>query len=177
MATVAFVVHPFHPEAGSIAARAEAWLTERGHDVIRLGDVSAGGEHAGTAAGPSLRAGVDLAVSLGGDGTMLRTVALACGQGVPVLGVNLGRLGYLTEIEPHGLDAALERLAGRDPQKARLVELRYFAGLTGDQAAAVLGISPSSADRLWTYTRAWLRRDLGIGGDPDAQSSARGGNS
>jgi RNA polymerase sigma factor (TIGR02999 family) len=61
------------------------------------------------------------------------------------------------------LDAALVRLAEQDPLKARLVELRYFAGLTGDQAAAVLGISPSSADRHWVYTRAWLRRELGFG--------------
>ncbi len=61
------------------------------------------------------------------------------------------------------LDAALHRLAEHDPQKAKLVELRYFAGLTGDQAAAVLGISASSADRLWVYTRAWIRRELGFG--------------
>jgi RNA polymerase sigma factor (TIGR02999 family) len=69
------------------------------------------------------------------------------------------------EMDLLALDAALERLAERDPQKARLVELRYFAGLTGDQAAAVLGISPSSADRQWTYTRAWLRRELGLGAE------------
>ena len=61
------------------------------------------------------------------------------------------------------LDAALHRLAEHDPLKARLVELRYFAGLTGDQAAAVLGLSASSADRQWVYTRAWLRRELGFG--------------
>jgi RNA polymerase sigma factor (TIGR02999 family) len=61
------------------------------------------------------------------------------------------------------LDAALHRLAEHDPLKAKLVELRYFCGLTGDQAAAVLGISPSSADRHWVYTRAWLRRELGYG--------------
>jgi RNA polymerase sigma factor (TIGR02999 family) len=61
------------------------------------------------------------------------------------------------------LDAALLRLAEHDPLKAKLVELRYFAGLTGDQAAAVLGLSPSSADRQWVYTRAWLRRELGFG--------------
>jgi RNA polymerase sigma factor (TIGR02999 family) len=67
------------------------------------------------------------------------------------------------EMDLLALDAALDRLAERDPQKARLVELRYFAGLTGDQAAAVLGISPSSVDRQWTYTRAWLRRELGLG--------------
>jgi RNA polymerase sigma factor (TIGR02999 family) len=58
------------------------------------------------------------------------------------------------------LDAALVKLAQRDPLKGRLVELRYFAGLTGDQAAAVLGISPSSADRHWVYARAWLRREV-----------------
>jgi RNA polymerase sigma factor (TIGR02999 family) len=64
------------------------------------------------------------------------------------------------------LDAALHRLAEHDPLKARLVELRYFAGLTGDQAAAVLGLSPSSADRQWVYARAWLRRELGFGAAP-----------
>jgi RNA polymerase sigma factor (TIGR02999 family) len=81
------------------------------------------------------------------------------------------------EMDLLALDAALDRLAARDPQKARLVELRYFAGLTGDQAAAVLGISPSGADRQWTYTRAWLRRELGLADDPEARFSGRGRNS
>ena len=61
------------------------------------------------------------------------------------------------------LDAALSRLAEYDPQKAKLVELRYFAGLTGEQAAQVLGLSASTVDRLWVYTRAWLRREMGFG--------------
>jgi RNA polymerase sigma factor (TIGR02999 family) len=55
------------------------------------------------------------------------------------------------------LDEALQKLAAADPLKAKLVELRYFAGLTGDQAAAVLGISPTTADRHWAYARAWLQ--------------------
>ncbi len=58
------------------------------------------------------------------------------------------------------LDEALGRLAALDPQKARLVELRYFAGLTADQAAEVLGISPSTADRHWRYARAWLQAEV-----------------
>jgi RNA polymerase sigma factor (TIGR02999 family) len=65
------------------------------------------------------------------------------------------------------LNEALDRLAEHDPVKARLVELRYFGGLTGDQAARILGISPSTADRHWTYARAWLRREIlgeGAGG-------------
>jgi RNA polymerase sigma factor (TIGR02999 family) len=55
------------------------------------------------------------------------------------------------------LNEALEQLALEDPIKARLVELRYFAGLTNDQAADVLDISPSTADRHWAYARAWLQ--------------------
>ncbi len=58
------------------------------------------------------------------------------------------------------LDEALQKLAVRDPAKARLVELRFFAGLTGEQAAAVLGISPTTADRHWAYARAWLRAEV-----------------
>jgi RNA polymerase sigma factor (TIGR02999 family) len=58
------------------------------------------------------------------------------------------------------LDAALTRLAAEDPQAARLVELRHFAGLTVAEAAGVLGIAPRTADRLWAYARAWLHRQL-----------------
>jgi RNA polymerase sigma factor (TIGR02999 family) len=55
------------------------------------------------------------------------------------------------------LDEALTQLAALDPRKAQLVELRFFAGLTNDQAAAVLGVSPTTADRDWAFARAWLR--------------------
>jgi RNA polymerase sigma factor (sigma-70 family) len=58
------------------------------------------------------------------------------------------------------LDEALARLADRDPVKADLVKLRYFAGLTLDQAAAALGLSPSTADRYWAYARAWLHQEI-----------------
>jgi RNA polymerase sigma factor (TIGR02999 family) len=54
------------------------------------------------------------------------------------------------------LHGALEQLARRDAQKAKLVELRYFGGLTLEQAAACLDISLSTADRAWRYARAWL---------------------
>jgi RNA polymerase sigma factor (TIGR02999 family) len=59
------------------------------------------------------------------------------------------------------LDEALERLAAVEPQKAELVKLRSFAGLSLDAAASLLGISPSTADRWWAYARAWLLRSLG----------------
>jgi RNA polymerase sigma factor (TIGR02999 family) len=59
------------------------------------------------------------------------------------------------------LDEALAKLAQLDPVKAELVKLRYFAGLTSDQAAEVLGLSPATADRYWAFARAWLFRELG----------------
>jgi len=66
----------------------------------------------------------------------------------------------LPEEELLALHDALDRLKGEDPQKAQLVELRYFAGLTGDQAAEVLDISPSTADRYWAFARAWLQAEV-----------------
>lgn len=58
------------------------------------------------------------------------------------------------------VDEALGRLAKVEPEAAKLVELRYFAGLSIPQAADILGIAPRSADRLWAYARAWLRREI-----------------
>jgi len=61
------------------------------------------------------------------------------------------------DVELLALDEALTHLAALDARKSQLVELRFFAGLTSDQAAAVLGISPTTADRDWAFARAWLR--------------------
>lgn len=58
------------------------------------------------------------------------------------------------------LHEALERFAVEQPQKARLVELRFFGGLTLEQAAETLGISLSTADRSWRYARAWLHEAM-----------------
>jgi RNA polymerase sigma factor (TIGR02999 family) len=55
------------------------------------------------------------------------------------------------------LDEALRQLEVEDPRKAELVKLRFFAGLTADQAAAALGVSTSTAEKDWTYARSWLR--------------------
>ncbi len=58
------------------------------------------------------------------------------------------------------LDEALTKLASKDKVKADLVKLRYFAGLTLEQAADILGLSTTSAKRQWTYARAWLYRQI-----------------
>jgi RNA polymerase sigma factor (TIGR02999 family) len=59
------------------------------------------------------------------------------------------------------LDQALGRLAERDPDQARLVELRYFGGLTIEETAEVLGVSPATVKRSWMVARAWLKKELG----------------
>jgi NAD+ kinase len=123
MASVGVVIHPERELASELARDAAAWLTERGHEVrLPLKD-------AGIAKLPELGVpestftrGLDVALCLGGDGTMLRTVDLVAADGVPVIGVNVGQLGYLTEVEPQGLRMALKRfLAGSYEVEERML--------------------------------------------------------
>jgi RNA polymerase sigma factor (TIGR02999 family) len=74
----------------------------------------------------------------------------------------------LPEEDLLALDEALTRLAAEDPVRARLVQLRYFAGLSNEEAARALGISAATAKRYWRYARAWLHREVGKGDDPGA---------
>ncbi len=58
------------------------------------------------------------------------------------------------------VDEALQKLACSDPRKGFLVELRFFGGMTNEEAAAVLGISERTAKRDWSYAKAWLHRQM-----------------
>jgi len=58
------------------------------------------------------------------------------------------------------LDEALNRLKAQDPSKAQLIQLRFFAGLSNDEAAKILGVSSATAKRNWRYARAWLHREI-----------------
>lgn len=64
------------------------------------------------------------------------------------------------EIDVVALDDALTRLANMDPEQGRLVELRYFGGLSIEETAAVMGTSPATVKREWATARAWLKREL-----------------
>jgi RNA polymerase sigma factor (TIGR02999 family) len=63
-------------------------------------------------------------------------------------------------IDVLALDAALDRLAAIDQRQSRLVELRFFGGLTGDEIAAVIGVAPITVKRDWALAKAWLSREL-----------------
>lgn len=64
------------------------------------------------------------------------------------------------EMDLVALDEVLERLGGLDERKAQLVELRFFAGMTSEEAAEVLDISRTTASEEWRMARAWLYREL-----------------
>ena len=66
------------------------------------------------------------------------------------------------------LDAALEKLAAIDPRKGRVVEMRYFGGMTLEEAAEVLEVSPNTVMRDWRMARAWLEREISGGGSLEA---------
>ena len=140
MSSVLLVAHRERADAGALAARAAEWLRDRGRrawmtpdDATAVGLTElASDESAGTA---------DLAVCIGGDGTMLRTVHLLHGAGVPVIGVNVGLLGYLTEVEPHAMPQALERWFAGPEHGNWFLEERMMLDLTVRRAG--------QPDRTW----------------------------
>jgi len=66
-----------------------------------------------------------------------------------------------TDVDLLAIDEALDRLAAIDPQQARVVELRFFSGLSVEETAAALGVSAKTVKRDWSVARAWLRREIG----------------
>ena len=70
------------------------------------------------------------------------------------------REGGTGGVDVLALDTALEKLAALDPQQAKIVELRYFGGLTVEEVAEALEISPATVKRHWTVARAWLHKEL-----------------
>jgi NAD+ kinase len=114
---VGLVLHQQRAQARDLAREAASWLRMAGHRVVvpaedaGLVDADDGLEVVEHAAfGPEL----DLVLSLGGDGTMLRTVEMTAAHDVDVLGVNVGHMGYLTEVEPPALTDALARYFAGD---------------------------------------------------------------
>ena len=87
------------------------------------------------------------------------------GEGVPCISVDdVGEVPAPNDIPILALDLALDRLQKVDPELARIVELRAFAGLTIEEAAHVLKVSSSTAKRDWRTAKAWLTRELGAPG-------------
>ena len=145
MSTIVVVVNESRPHAVELAGQAAAWLVEHGHTVrLPKHDAHAAGlDEYG--AEPEGLADVDLALSLGGDGTMLRAVHLGAPLGAPVLGVNLGRLGYLADVEPDRLCPALEQFTAGD----YAIEERTMLSITveGEEASTHLALNEAVLEK------------------------------
>lgn len=115
MRTAGIIVHHERPAARKLAAGLAAELTDEGVEVrMPRAEAMALGLN-GIACSPSSFApGLGFVLALGGDGTILRAVDMVAGAGVPVLGVNVGQLGFLAEVEPSDLAEALRRILAGD---------------------------------------------------------------
>lgn len=151
MATVVLVLNPGRPRAVELAREAADWLLGSGHSVrVPDEDATAGGLADHAYPDDDIASGADLAVSLGGDGTILRTVGLVADHEVPVLGVNVGRLGYLAHVEPDQLIGALRRVVEGDfaVEERLLLCVRIHAGPGGDpQPVSLLALNEAVVEK------------------------------
>ncbi len=148
MSTVAFLVHPDRAQAWDLAQLGVDWVKEAGHEarLLRLQGTNGVEENGAKCDLEQVDlAHVDLAVSLGGDGTFLRLVPLAYEANVPILGVNFGRLGYLLELRPDQLIEALaSTLAGSSVTEDRTA-LEISVHHSSDHVVA----GETDANRVW----------------------------
>lgn len=126
---------PHHQRAKAVAERAAEWLEATGVEVrVPAPDAAVTGLDRFAADPETFAIGLTFAVSLGGDGTVLRTVDLVGAEGVPVLGVNLGKFGFLTEIDPEHLEGALRRVLAGDYKVSERMVLQVEVTTDGPAA-------------------------------------------
>lgn len=173
MATVAVVPHHTRPEARQLAGDVIAWLEERGHEVrIPVADARAVRMQAWSFPEEEVGDGLDLAVALGGDGTMLRTVDLVCGSRTPVLGVNVGQLGYLTTVEQSGLLGALDRFFAGDYSVEERMTLHVEIQSPGTDPVTRMALNEAVLEK--TLSGHTVRMAISINGGPFLTTAADG---
>ena len=147
-ATRAVGIVPHPQRAAAYAGRAARFLLDSGVEVrvpapnaddVGLSDLACEPD--------AFAAGLDFVVSLGGDGTMLRTVDLVASEGVPVLGVNLGQLGFLTEVEPAQLEEALGRALAGESQISERMVLSVVVDSDGSAAGKWLALNEAVLEK------------------------------
>jgi NAD+ kinase len=124
------------------------WLEQREHEVRLLPADAERLQQPGAAVPPEeFAVGLDLVVSLGGDGTMLHAAGLAAAEQVPILGVNLGTLGYLTEVEPAGLRMALKRFLAGSYQVEERMRLQVSIHRSAGEAQEVTALNEAVVEK------------------------------
>ncbi|MGH3686376.1 MAG: NAD kinase [Pseudonocardiaceae bacterium] len=148
---VLLVLHTGHPEYSGTAEHVAHRLAEAG---IGLRVLAAETAHLDPAlrdhqvpTGPEAAAGAELVVVLGGDGTLLRAAELARPCGVPLLGVNLGRVGFLAEADPDSLEAAVRAIVNGDYLVDERMTIDVTASLNGSTLARTWALNEASVEK------------------------------
>ncbi len=161
---VALVVNPSRRRAESLAETARAWWERAGFEVII--------DRVGGALTSTVTEPLDFAISLGGDGTMLRAVQATVGRFVPLLGVNLGSLGYLTQAEPETAEAAFARLVAGDFTIERRMALQASTHPKSGAGRRFSALNEVTVER--TAPGRTLRLSVHIDGEPFLTYAADG---
>jgi NAD+ kinase len=157
--------HRERVRAGELAAHAAEWLAAHGAsaalpkaeaDVIGRPDLGVDPD--------TFPQGLDVVISLGGDGTMLRAIDQSYEAGVPVLGVNVGQMGYLTEVEPDDLERALERLLAGDYHVEERMMLSVEVTSEGPAGGRWYALNETVLEK--SRTGHMVRLDVAINGSP-----------
>ena len=149
MSVISMMVHPERNESLEVAAALADYLEKSGNKV-RLDEVgaSAVGRSELGCSTENFAADADLAVSIGGDGTMLRTFERVAQAGVPVLGVNVGHLGYLTEFEADEAQTAVDKaLRGDLPVEERLMIQSRVQRCDGEIEGTWIGLNEAVVEK------------------------------
>ena len=170
---IGLVPHHDRPLARELATRAASFLADRGVAVrIPAEDsVAVGLEELGVRV-EEFADGLDVVISLGGDGTMLRTVDLVYEAGVAVLGVNVGQMGYLTDVEPAALDDSLARLLSGDYAVLERMMLQVDVSSAGSVAGRWWALNEAVMEKAQSGRLA--RLDVSINGTPFTTYAADG---
>ncbi len=148
---VGLVPHPHRDTAAELVEQATAFLTK--HDIEVRCPRTVGGTDLDTE-------GLDVVISLGGDGTMLRAVDTAYDAGVAVLGVNVGQMGYLTEVEPTEFDAGLERLVAGEYEVAERMVLEIDVESAGAARGRWFALNEAVVEKVHTGRLARLEVEI-----------------
>lgn len=176
MANIFIVAHHTRTEIPGLVAILQRWSSERGH-YLWLHDDDAQAVNCIELSDPRHAMDADLVVSLGGDGTVLRAVHMLDGAPVPILGVNVGTIGYLTEIEPDELIDVLNRWESGVSGTDYVIDSRMMLTVTlhkadGSSSVSWRALNEALLEKHQSGHTVWL--DLVINGQDFARYSADG---
>ena len=176
MANIFIVAHHTRTEIPGLVAILQRWSSERGH-YLWLHDDDAQAVNCIELSDPRHAMDADLVVSLGGDGTVLRAVHMLDGAPVPILGVNVGTIGYLTEIEPDELIDLLNRWESGVSGTDYVIDSRMMLTVTlhkadGSSSVSWRALNEAVLEKHQSGHTVWL--DLVINGQDFARYSADG---